>query len=193
MKIQGRCVEAGRALTHSVVFTATVTSTVHRASTPARLAGVHTCASAPHVPDTRVHASSSGVRRSWASWTMSIWASSDSTSAPEPEASGRWRTRSSPCLVRWRTDGSCLGLSTPQPHLTPTLITCAPEKLTFVQPWCGPEMMASTPWVPVLFEPWIEWTAGVVLSGCASAGLHDSGPQPSVHWSGAPLRSQVPV
>merc|ERR1719460_1224091 len=33
-------------------------------------------------------------------------------------------------------------------------------------------MIASTPWVPVLFEPWIEWTAGVELSGCASEEVH---------------------
>jgi len=74
------------------------------------------------------------------------------------------------------------------PHCTCTSSTCAPEKLMRTQPRAGAERMESEPWVPVLFEPVIEWTAGCRDAGCGSSP--HSGPQPMVYESDA---SQEPV
>jgi len=78
------------ALTQSVVLLATVTSTVHVASTVGpRLSGVHSCFSGLHAPAMGVHPSGHGREKSGA---LESGESIDSTSAPE-EASGRWRVR----------------------------------------------------------------------------------------------------
>ena len=75
-----------------------------------------------------------------------------------------------------------------QPHRTCTLSTCAPEKLTRIQPRAVAERIESEPYSPVLLEPVIECTAG-----CSDAGRSTwphAGPQPSVYESDA---SQEPV
>jgi len=75
-----------------------------------------------------------------------------------------------------------------QPQRTCTLSTCAPEKLTRIQPRVVAERIESEPYSPVLLEPVIECTAG-----CSDAGRSTwphSGPHPSVYESDA---SQEPV
>jgi len=159
---------------------ATVTSTVHVASTVAlREAGVHSCSSTDQVPTMAVHPT--GVK-----CFDSGGASTDSTSAPEELRRGK-RLRWSPCLVGGSSWWSLSKVSG-QPHCTSTLSTCAPEKLTRTQPRDGAERMESVPKAPVLLEPWIEWVVGVSDAGRST--WHQSGPQPSVHESDA---SQEPV
>merc|ERR1740117_1414965 len=70
---------------------------------------------------------------------------------------------------------------------TLTSLTLAPLKVSFVQPRVPPEVMLSSPELPVLLEPKMEKKSGCFVARCST--LPDAGPEPFVN-SYAP---QLPV
>ena len=141
------------ALTSSRLPSATVTSTVHVSST--------------------VGPRLSGVH------SCSSWLQVPAVAEPLTSTSESLSLQVDECDLLDLDAASRIGM----PHRTCTLSTCAPEKLTRTQPRDGAERMESEPYSPVLFEPWIEWTAGCKDAGCSSTP--HSGPQPSVYESDA--------